>query len=190
MLTSNSAQLVQDLNQNNDGNDQQNGDNVKHSRTMLAAPSIRQAKTPRPIVPPYAKGKTSNKPPAVKAAVIAKRTHGETKTQIANDLHIARQSVDTILAEANIDEQMTSGLILASGLIPESIRVVKHRLAQNSESAAFGILNPLVLNRVSERPGAKMQGDIHLQQALSIIVKPGETQTVQVVDSKPDTKTT
>lgn len=138
----------------------------------------------RPIVPNYAKGKTSNKPPAVKAAVIARRANGVNKSQIARELKLGRPTVDSILAEANLDEQMTNGLVLASELIPESIRVVKHRLSQNSESAAFGILNPLVLNRVNERQGTKMQSDIHLQQALQIIVQPSkDSSSSQVVDT-------
>ena len=57
-----------------------------------------------PQIPPYIVNQArSNKPPTVKAQVVAKRTQGLPKSQIARDLKISRPTVDKILAEARLD---------------------------------------------------------------------------------------
>lgn len=140
---------------------------------------------PRPSVPNYAKGKRSNKPPVVKAAVITRRIQGVNKTQIAKELKLGRPTVDAILAEADVDGQFASGLSLCAGLIPESVRVIKHRLEKNSESAAFGILNPLVLSRAAQANPQRMTADVHLQQAINVLIQPNSTQVVDTETVKP-----
>jgi len=49
-------------------------------------------------------------------------------------------TVKAILEESNVDKLVESGRVQVCNLIPESIRVVKHRLEKNSETAAFKVL--------------------------------------------------
>lgn len=94
---------------------------------------------------PVRKFPRSRKPPAIKTAVILKRANGEDKTKIANDLGITRNTVRAILEESDIDRHLESGQIQIVQLIPEAIRVAKHRLAQNSENMAIKLLENTVL---------------------------------------------
>jgi predicted transcriptional regulator len=115
----------------------------------------------------------SNKSPAVKAAVLIHRANGKAKREIARDLGISRPTVDVIISEANLDQQLESGRVQCSTLIPESIRVVKHRLAQNSENAAFKLLEGIgVLGREAKQNGKQPQ--IELTQAVNIMFKQQE----------------
>ena len=82
----------------------------------------------------------SVKPIAVQATVIAKTILGESKTQIGKDLGIARNTVTGILEDSDIERQIVEGTLACANLIPESVRVVRHRLKKNSEHAAFRIL--------------------------------------------------
>lgn len=103
--------------------------------------------TPQAIDPqqekPYKKPwppKRSRKAPALKQEVVARRLAKQNKTFISEELGISRNTVTAILEESNTDRLVESGRLQVAGLIPESIRVVKHRLEKNSETAAFEVL--------------------------------------------------
>jgi hypothetical protein len=74
------------------------------------------------------KKRKSNKSPSEKAAVIARRVQGETKTKIAADLHMAHNTVTTILEEADLDEQILAGRASCVSLIPEAVTAVQYGL--------------------------------------------------------------
>lgn len=120
------------------------------------------------------KPKRSTKPPSIKAQVIAKRVNGDSKRQIAHDVGISRQAVRSIINESDIDQQLQSGLVMAAQLIPKSIKVIDMRLDKGSESAAFGILNPLVLSRAAQANPQRMTADVNLQVAINALIQPAK----------------
>jgi hypothetical protein len=50
------------------------------------------------------------------------------KTKIAADLHMAHNTVTTILEEADLDEQILAGRASCVSLIPEAVTAVQHGL--------------------------------------------------------------
>jgi hypothetical protein len=137
---------------------------------------------------PAIKPPRSTKDPVVKAKVLLKRANGETKYSISKDLGMSHNTVDVILKEANFDGQVETGRNLCSTLIPESIRVVKHRLAQNSETAAFKLLEGIGVLGKDAKPS--VQGEqFQLNQAISIMFKPQSTDTKQVSETPAITVT-
>lgn len=112
----------------------------------------------------------SRKAPAIQSAILAKRAVGTSKRQIAKQMQISPNTVTSVLELNNFDAQLTEGRALCSVLIPESVRVVKHRLAQNSETAAFRVLEGLgVLG--DKAIGSKQPVQIELSQAIGIMFK-------------------
>jgi hypothetical protein len=110
----------------------------------------------------------STKAPGLKAAVCIRRANGLPKRQIARELKIARNTVNSIIKEANLDQLMESGLAQGAQLIPESFRVLKHRLAMNSENAALAVLKPYVFDRIGKEGQASI--DPHIDLAVSFLV--------------------
>jgi hypothetical protein len=147
------------------------------------------------------KQRKSNKSPAVKAAVLVQRANGAQKSQIAKQLDIARGTVDAIIEEANLDVQLQSGVLQSVTLIPEAIRVAKHRLSQNSENMAIKVLENTIWP-LEHNPGNRGLGhDTLLQVAITNLIQPatsngGSAQSVQaettpipqVVDITPVSK--
>ena len=82
----------------------------------------------------------SRKAPAIQAAILAKRAIGTSKRQIAKEMQVSPNTVTSIIELSDFDAKLTDGRTLCAELIPASVRVVKHRLAQNSENAAFKLL--------------------------------------------------
>jgi hypothetical protein len=82
----------------------------------------------------------SIKPPMVQAAVIAKYSNGESKTQIANDLGMGRNTVTAILSQSEIEQYVLEGRSKVVSLIPKAIRAVENRLDKNDGSVAIGVL--------------------------------------------------
>lgn len=82
----------------------------------------------------------SIKPPAVKAAVVAKSMAGESKTQIAEDLGITRNTVYSILNEAQLNDLVLQGKSGLYSLIPKSIRALEKALDRGDTAEAKVIL--------------------------------------------------
>lgn len=88
------------------------------------------------------KPRRSNKPPLVKAAVIAKAMLGTSNTQIAEDLDINRNTVRAILSESELQQhvkEVRSDLVLGGDLW-KARKVMREKLEKGSESAATSIL--------------------------------------------------
>lgn len=140
---------------------------------------------------PAPKLRRSNKAPALKAAVLIQRANGTPKMQIARELEIARGTVDAIIEEANLDVQLESGILQSVTLIPEAIRVAKHRLSQNSENMAIKVLENTIwpLNQKSGKGN-----DPHLTLAIqnlmgNVTVGSQVAQNVPVTHQQPITAT-
>jgi hypothetical protein len=82
----------------------------------------------------------SRKAPALKTQVIIKRSQGQDKTSIGKDLGIARNTVTRIIEECDVERHIEANRSASLDLIPESIRVAKYRLSQNSENMAIKVL--------------------------------------------------
>lgn len=98
--------------------------------------------------------KRSIKPQVVKAAVLVKTLAGQTKTQIANDLGMTRNTVRAILLESEferITEQTRSDV---QRLLPKGILHIERELDNDKPGAGFRLLEDV--------------GILNAQQSLSI----------------------
>jgi hypothetical protein len=94
------------------------------------------------------KPKRTLKAPTTQSAIMTRRALGQSKRQISKELGVAVNTVTNVLELNDFDAKLTDGRSLCAELIPASVRVVKHRLAQNSENAAFKLLEGIgVLGR-------------------------------------------
>src|SRR6202035_4756441 len=116
------------------------------------------------------KARLSMKPPAVKAAIIAKRANGEDTTKIAKDLGITRNTTRKIIAESNIDRLIESAEVGAAHLIHKSINVLDQRLDKCSESAATFILSNTVFSDRYSKQGKAIAGDTVVQLAINNLI--------------------
>jgi hypothetical protein len=140
----------------------------------------KQVKRPRSIMAP-----------SVKAAVLVSRANGISKRKIARDLHVSRPTIDVILKESNLDQQIESGRLGCANLIPKSIDVVNFRLEKNDLNAALAILNPLVLRNEQGATGKRMAGDLTLNQTLQVLLRsdqPANEQTITIQSTEEKTK--
>lgn len=86
------------------------------------------------------KARKSNKAPLLQTAVIAKYSSGESKSSIANDLGMHRNTVASILADSEIQQIVLQGRSRAISLIPRSLDVCEYRLNKNDGNVALSIL--------------------------------------------------
>jgi hypothetical protein len=147
------------------------------------------AETANPAKPRKAYlSKSSRKPPAIQSEVVLRRAAGQTKTQIANDLDIGRNTVSSIVELSDIDHMIEDGRVGACKRIPKSLTVIDHHLERNSLTAALAILNPLVLSKEAA-PRDSAIGSIHLQQTIQMLLHP-ETKPTDLQNALPDTTLT
>ena len=122
-----------------------------------------------------AKPKKSNKAPAVKAAVLVSRANGTDKRKIARELGIARQTVESIISEANLDQQLASGRITCATLIPEAVSAIGVSLKKGDGELGRKFLNDMgVIGRDSQ--GKPPLEAVHLSQAINIMFKAKEVE--------------
>ena len=117
----------------------------------------------------------SSKPPSVKAAVIAKRTLGDSKSQIANDLELSRPTVDRILEECNYNQLIESGSIRVHKMIPNSCEQLEIALEKHNDkgiSVALEVLKGCGVLRPTEQKSVQsVQVLIQVQGESAKIVK-------------------
>lgn len=138
-----------------------------------SAPVTEQNSLPaQPI--PAPKQRRSNKPPALKAAVLIQRANGTTKTQIAKDLEISRGTVDVIIEEANLDEQLSTAQVLSATLLPKAVEAVEKTLVKGDGVLGLNFLkwqlgeNPNSKNGEQKALNAVFSGcQVLIQQAIS-----------------------
>jgi hypothetical protein len=70
----------------------------------------------------------SEKPEAVKQAVVAKRLQGESKRQISRDLGIHRETVDNILDESQVEASLAQWRRDYLQLVPKALAIVTRML--------------------------------------------------------------
>ena len=128
----------------------------------------------------------SRKSPALKTAVIIKRSQGRDKTSISKELGIARNTVSRILEESDVDLHITAGQQASLGLIPAAIRVAEHRLALNSENMAVKVLENTIWP-LKDRVG-KSAGDPSLVLAIQNLMGNVNVQNSAPVQAISDAK--
>lgn len=144
---------------------------------------------------PALKIRRSRKAPAIKTAVIIKRSQGQDKTSISNDLGIARNTVTRILEESNVEQTIEANRAASLGLIPSAIRVAEFKLSQNSENMAIKVLENTIwpLNTKqgkSADPGLtlaiqNLMGNVTVQQSTTEL-KPVESAPICVNADTPE----
>lgn len=77
----------------------------------------------------------SRKPTAVKTAVIAKTVAGKTKTQIAKELGVTRNTVRRILNESEIDQILGEGKSAIMQLVPHAAKRYGQKVKRSPEEA-------------------------------------------------------
>jgi len=109
----------------------------------------------------------SNKPPAVQAAVIAKSMNGDSKSQIAQDLSIARNTVTRILEDAELSELARAGKTSLYELIPKSIKAFEHALDKHKTAEAT-----IVLRATGVLPQEQSEAGMSVNVNLGAIPRP------------------
>lgn len=94
------------------------------------------------------------KPPIVQAAVIAKHMLGESKTQIAEDLGMGRNTVTAILGDAELNQIVAQGKADIYRMIPEAVAGIRKAIkrGKTTEEAQLVLRSTGVL--VPEQSGA------------------------------------
>lgn len=147
------------------------------------------------------KAPRSNKAPSVKAAVLVQRASGVPKRKIARDLGVSRPTVDVIIAEANLDQQLESGQLLSSTLIPKAVQAVEKTLDKGDGVLGLNFLkwqlgeNPNSKNGQQQALNAVFSGcQVLIQQATASTLHKDAAEPstnndqpiAQVADSKQD----
>ena len=86
------------------------------------------------------KPKKTVKSPIVQARVLQKRANGESKTKIAKDLHIARNTVTSVLELNQFEQTLQNEQNESLKLIPAARKAVAHRLALNDGNVGIKVL--------------------------------------------------
>lgn len=119
---------------------------------------------------------------------MTRRALGQSKAQISKDLGIAVNTVSNVLELNDFDAKLTDGRQLCAELIPASVRVVKHRLAQNSENAAFKLLEGIGVLGKDVKPGRSPDANLTIAiQNLMQVQVPQPFKQETVIDAVPDT---
>jgi hypothetical protein len=117
---------------------------------------------------------TSRKPPAVKAAVIARFAEGKPRVAIAQELNVDRETVTRILNEPGIKEAVASSRARVLALLPKAERAVEQQLEKGDGDLGLRLLEKSgVLTGESTLPGQEAMPSVFsrcqvlIQQALS-----------------------
>ena len=95
---------------------------------------------PKTRIASSTKGK-SNKPQAVKNAVLSRYVTGSSKAAIARDLNLAEATVYRILDESEIRQIVEEGHSRAVQLIPKALDAVEGRLDRGDGRIGISVLN-------------------------------------------------
>jgi len=129
----------------------------------------------------------SRKPADVQQAVITKASLGDTNSQIARDLGIARTTVASILSPAEISqhvEEIRSDFVLAGDLW-KARKVMRQKLDKGSESAATTILRGF--NVLQSNPKVEVNVLNVGAQAYAQRMQARELETETTISSVPTT---
>jgi hypothetical protein len=135
----------------------------------------------------------SEKPEAVKQAVVAKRLQGESKRQISRDLGIHRETVDNILDESQVEASLAQWRRDYLQLVPKALAIVT-RMLDDAQSgpvdkelfgAALQVLKGTGVHeeRTRSQNNVKISKDLtnasdaDLDRAISELFQPTEPQT-------------
>jgi hypothetical protein len=131
---------------------------------------------------------SSRKPPAIKTAVISRRSQGITKRQIAREVGISANTVNCILEESHLDAIMADQAQESAKLIPEALRVARVRLSKDSENMAIKVLENTIWPLQDKPNGRRMNTDVVLNQTLQVLLKGNtdaqSTQSIEVTTGK------
>lgn len=122
----------------------------------------------------------SNKPQAVKDAVLVKAGMGMTKTQIAKDLGITRPTVNVILSQSEVTQhinEIRSDFVLGGDLW-KARRVMRTRLNKGSESAAVAMLRGFNVLR--------MDNNLHVSGGIGVMLAQVPAEWMQNWEKQPE----
>ncbi len=77
----------------------------------------------------------SDKTAPIKAATVAKYLNGEPKSKIAKDLGMAHNTVNAILAEAEIETLVNQSKTILYGALPDAANTIARKVRKNSVDA-------------------------------------------------------
>ena len=124
---------------------------------------------------------TSTKPPAIKAAVIARYVEGKPKAKIARELAIDRETVTRILDEPGTKEAIEASRKRCLELLPKAERAVERQLDEGD-----GDLGLRLLEKSGVLVGAEVQPprfDPRLSVAVALLSAP--VKSVALGDGAP-----
>ena len=113
---------------------------------------------------------TSNKPPAVKAAVLARYVAGDSKSKIARGLHIDRETVTRILSEPEYREAIEASRSRCVELLPKAERAVESQLDEGDGDLGLRFLEKTgVLQAEASAARFALQSNTTLQLAIQML---------------------
>jgi transposase-like protein len=113
---------------------------------------------------------TSTKPPAVKAAAIARYVEGRSKAEIARELQIDRETVARILGEPGIKEAVEASRVRCMALLPKAERAVQRQLDEGDGDLGLRLLEKSgVLNGERGTATFNFKDDSTMQVALAML---------------------
>jgi hypothetical protein len=111
----------------------------------------------------FPRSKHSTKPAVVKAAVIIRAAAGRSKKRIAKDLGLSRNTVSSILNEAEVSTVIEQGKSDVLRMVPKATEVFNHALDQNNTRVATSVLTVVgVLKADSDRETGRITLNITL----------------------------
>jgi hypothetical protein len=131
---------------------------------------------------------TSLKPPAVKAAVALKRGEGKSKSQIAREMKIDRETVTRILADPEINEAIEASRSRCVAMLPKAERAVERQLEKGDGDLGLRFLEKSGVLSGPQQPRNSMTMDVHLQQAIAMYVGPSDSTITSQQSADKETK--
>jgi hypothetical protein len=129
----------------------------------------------------------SHKSPSIKAAVVARRVQGESKSKIARDLRISRNTVTGILEGSDIEQFLEAGRDQCARLNPKAVRAVEKTLDKGDGALGLRFLEGVgVLGPESSRRPAGMFPDVALMQSINVLL--GNPSPTGTTDALPATQ--
>jgi DNA-binding XRE family transcriptional regulator len=140
--------------------------------------------------------KRSRKPAAFKSAIVARIAAGHTKTRIAKDLGIARNTVRAIADETNIERELEAYRPDAVKLIPKAFQALEKSLDRGDGALGIRYLEDMAVigerahktsNAASQMSAIFQQCQVLIQQAPAVAQPSNEQSNV---DAQVNTSTT
>lgn len=156
--------------------------------------TVQGSQPTQPQATPAYKPRKTLKSPAIQAQVLAKRVTGDSKAKIARDLGMAVNTVTSIIELTDFEREIEAGRISCVKLIGKGAQAIEKAFDKGDGALAVRMFEGLGILGNSTKTGNKAMGaDLHLQQAINVLIQPSPSPIAvpqnsaidaQVIDNK------